>query len=99
MIFISEETIETLKEKLQAKEDKLKNQATELNHLTNETIPELKAENKKLKSIKSELTDALEESTNKYFNQLEINADLSDSVAKKGAALQLSKVRIEEMKN
>lgn len=97
MIFISEEIIENLKVQLKDKEKKLKNQANELNHLTNEIIPELKKENKKLKTLKIELTEALENSTKKYFNQLEINADLSDSVAKKGAALQLSKVRIEEI--
>ena len=97
MVFISEEEIETLKQKLAEKDEKLKNQASELNHLTNEIIPELKKENKKLKALKVELTDALETSTKKYFNQLEINADLSESVAKKGAGLQLAKVRLEEI--
>jgi chromosome segregation ATPase len=97
VVFISEEEIETLKQKLAEKDEKLKNQASELNHLTNEIIPELKKENKKLKALKVELTDALETSTKKYFNQLEINADLSESVAKKGAGLQLAKVRLEEI--
>ena len=97
MVFISEEEIETLKQKLSEKDEKLKNQASELNHLTNEIIPELKKENKQLKALKVELTDALETSTKKYFNQLEINADLSESVAKKGAGLQLAKVRLEEI--
>ena len=97
VIFISEEEIETLKQKLAEKDDKLKNQASELNHLTNEIIPELKKENKQLKALKVELTDALETSTKKYFDQLEINADLSESVAKKGAGLQLAKVRLEEI--
>ena len=97
MVFISEEEIETLKQKLAEKDEKLKNQASELNHLTNEIIPDLKKENKKLKALKVELTDALETSTKKYFDQLEINADLSESVAKKGAGLQLAKVRLEEI--
>ncbi|MBO7444652.1 MAG: hypothetical protein J6T69_07540 [Methanobrevibacter sp.] len=97
VVFISEEEIETLKEKLAEKDEKLKNQASELNHLTNEIIPELKKENKQLKALKIELTDALETSTKKYFDQLEINADLSESVAKKGAGLQLAKVRLEEI--
>lgn len=97
VIFISEEEIETLKQQLADKEEKLKNQANELNHLTNEVIPELKKENKQLKALKVELTDALETSTKKYFNQLEINADLSESLAKKGAGLQLAKVRLEEI--
>lgn len=96
VVFISED-IETLKAQLNDKDSKLKNQAAELDHLTNKVIPELKKDNKYLKSIKIELTDALESSTKKYFDQLEINADLSESVAKKGAALQLSKVRIEEI--
>lgn len=97
VVFISEEEIETLKAKIAEKDEKLKNQASELNHLTNEIIPELKKENKQLKALKVELTDALETSTKKYFNQLEINADLSESVAKKGAGLQLAKVRLEEI--
>ena len=92
-----EEQIEKLKAKLDEKDEKLKNQASELNHLTNEIIPELKKENKQLKALKAELTEALETSTKKYFNQLEINADLSESVAKKGAGLQLAKVRLEEI--
>ena len=50
-----------------------------------------------MRALKSELTDALEKSTKKYFDQLEINADLSESVAKKGAGLQLAKVRLEEI--
>ena len=96
VIFISED-IEILKNKLAEKDDKLKNQASELNHLTNEVIPELKKENKQLKALKIELTEALETSTKKYFDQLEINADLSESVAKKGAGLQLAKVRLAEI--
>ena len=97
VVFISEEEIETLKAKIAEKDEKLKNQASELNHLTNEIIPDLKKENKQLKALKVELTDALETSTKKYFDQLEINADLSESVAKKGAGLQLAKVRLEEI--
>ena len=97
VIFISEEEIETLKQQIADKDAKLKNQANELNHLTNEVIPDLKKENKKLKALKVELTDALETSTKKYFDQLEINADLSESVAKKGAGLQLAKVRLNEI--
>ena len=97
VVFISEEEIETLKERLAKKDDKLKNQASELNHLTNEVIPELKKQNKELKIVKKELTEALETSTKKYFDQLEINADLSESVAKKGAGLQLAKVRLDEI--
>ncbi|MBO7443553.1 MAG: hypothetical protein J6T69_01855 [Methanobrevibacter sp.] len=52
VVFISEEEIETLKERLAKKDDKLKNQASELNHLTNEVIPELKKQNKELKIVK-----------------------------------------------
>ena len=96
VIFISED-IEILKKQLAEKDEKLKNQAGELNHLTNEIIPDLKKENKQLKALKVELTDALEKSTKKYFDQLQINADLSESVAKKGAGLQLAKVRLAEI--
>ena len=91
------EDIEMLKKQLEAKDEKLKNQANELNHLTNTVVPNLKKENKKLKALKAELTDALEQSTKKYFDQLDINADLSESVAKKGAGLQLAQVRLEEI--
>ena len=86
-----------MKKQLEAKDEKLKNQANELNHLTNTVVPDLKKENKKLKALKAELTDALEESTKKYFDQLDINADLSESLAKKGAGLQLAQVRLEEI--
>ena len=68
VVFISEEEIETLKERLAKKDEKLKNQASELNHLTNEVIPELKKQNKELKIVKKELSEALETSTKKYFD-------------------------------
>ena len=58
---------------------------------------QLEAKDEKLKALKAELTDALEQSTKKYFDQLDINADLSESVAKKGAGLQLAQVRLEEI--
>jgi len=91
------ESVETLQEQLKTKDKKLKNQAVELDHLTNVVVPDLKKENKKLRKVKRELTEALETSTKKYFDQLEINADLSESVTKKGAGLQLAKVRLEEI--
>ena len=100
MISISDEnkqTIDDLKKKLDAKDKKLKNQAEELSYLTNKVVPELKKENKELKNLKIELTQALEDTTKKYFDQLEINADLSDSVTQKGADLQLAKVRLKEI--
>ena len=102
MIFISDEkeqTVEELKEQLDLKDQKIKNQAEELSYLTNNIVPDLKKENKKLKQLKIELTDALEESSKKYFDQLEINADLSDSVTRKGADLQLAKVRLKEIED
>ena len=46
---------------------KSKNQSEELNHLTNEIIPDLKKENKQLKNLKKELTDALDSSTKRYY--------------------------------
>ena len=106
MVFISEEEIETqnermdeietLKQQLAKKDDKLKNQASELNHLTNEVIPDLKKENKELKAVKIELTDALETSTKKYFDQLDINADLSNQIGKLGAEGAVNKVRADK---
>ena len=100
MISISDEEqnqIEHLEARITAKDKKIKNQAEELDYLTNTVVPDLKKENKELKQLKKELTDALEESTKKYFDQLDINADLNDSVTRKGADLQLAKVRLEEI--
>ncbi|WP_409200074.1 acyltransferase [Methanobrevibacter sp. DSM 116169] len=80
-------------------ESKLANQADELNHLTNDIIPKLKEENRELSNIKRELTDALEKSTQKYYEQLDINADLSDKVAKTGAELAIAKVKVDNLEN
>ena len=69
-----------MKKKLAEKEKKLSNQSSELNYLTNKIIPKLKKENAELNGLKKELTDALEKSTRKYFDQLDINADLSNQI-------------------
>lgn len=45
----------------------------------------LKKENAELKKIKNELTEALENTTRKYYDQLDINADLSEKLTKIGA--------------
>lgn len=76
---------------------KSKNQSDELNHLTNETIPKIKEENKELKKLKEELTDALDSSTKKYFDQLDVNADLSETFTKNGAELAVLKVKYENI--
>ena len=61
--------ISQLKDELKEKESKLKNQSNELNYLTNTIIPDLKKENSKLKSLKIELTNALDKASRKYcFN-------------------------------
>jgi len=80
-------------------ESKLNNQANELNHLTNDIIPKLKEENKELLNTKRELTDALEKSTQKYYEQLDINADFSDRLAKNGAELAVAKVKVNNLEN
>lgn len=82
---------------LDQNENKIKNQANELNYLTNEVIPNLKKENNELKQVKTELTEALDESTKKYFDQLDINADLSETYTKAGAELALLKVKYEKL--
>lgn len=88
--------LDNLKNKLSEKEKKLSNQSSELNYLTNKVIPNLKKENTKLKGLKDELTDALEKSTRKYFDQLDINADLSSQIGKIGAEGAVNKVRADK---
>ena len=88
-----------MKKELAEKSEKLSNQSSELNYLTNKIIPKLKKENSELKSVKMELTDALEKSTRKYFDQLDINADLTDKIGKLGADAAVNKVRADKLEN
>ncbi len=88
-----------LKNKLAEKDKKLSNQSNELNYLTNKVIPKLKKENAELKGVKKELTDALEKSTRKYFDQLDINADLSNNIGKLGAEGAVHKVRADKLES
>ncbi|MBE6509418.1 MAG: acyltransferase [Methanobrevibacter sp.] len=88
-----------LKSKLGEREKKLANQSSELNYLTNKVIPKLKKENAELNRLKRELTDALEKSTRKYFDQLDINADLSNQIGKLGAEGAVNKVRADKLEN
>ena len=91
--------LDALKKKLAEKEKKLSNQSSELNYLTNKIIPKLKKENAELKGLKKELTNALEKSTRKYFDQLDINADLSNQIGKLGAEGAVNKVRADKLEN
>ena len=91
--------IDNLKTKLNEREKKLSNQSSELNYLTNKVIPKLKKENAELNRLKKELTDALEKSTRKYFDQLDINADLSNQIGKLGAEGAVNKVRADKLEN
>ena len=86
-----------MKKEIAEKAEKLSNQSSELNYLTNKIIPKLKKENSELKSLKMELTDALEKSTRKYFDQLDINADLTDKIGKLGADAAVNKVRADKL--
>ncbi len=88
-----------LSKKLAEKDKKLFNQSSELNYLTNKVIPKLKKENAELKGLKKQLTKALEKSTRKYYNQLDINADLSDQIAKIGADGAVNKVRADKLES
>ena len=45
------------------------------------------------------MTDALEKSTRKYFDQLDINADLSNQIGKLGAEGAVNKVRADKLEN
>lgn len=94
---MTEENISEIGTKIKEKDEKLSNQSQELNYLTNEIIPNLKKENSELKSLKKELSDALKSSTKKYYDQLDISADLSDKLTKIGAEHAVNKVRLEKL--
>lgn len=94
---MSEEKIKELETTIEEKNEKLNNQSTELDYLTNEIIPKLKKENSELKKMRDELTEALESSTEKYFDQLDINATLSDKFTKSGAENALNKVKLDKI--
>jgi hypothetical protein len=96
---VDSKLIDNLKTKLSEREKKLSNQSSELNYLTNKVIPKLKKENAELNALKRELTDALEKSTRKYFDQLDINADLSNQIGKLGAEGAVNKVRADKLEN
>lgn len=88
-----------LKEELKDKESKLKNQSNELNYLTNTIIPDLKKENSELKSLKTELTNALDKTSRKYYGQLDINEDLSNRIGELGAESAVNKARTDRLQN
>ena len=96
---MSEENTTEFENQLKEKDQKLDNQSNELNYLTNEIIPALKKENAELKAVKRELTEALEKSNRKYYDQLDINADLSDKLTKIGAEDAINKVRAEKLES
>ena len=91
--------IAQLKEELKEKESKLKNQSNELNYLTNTIIPDLKRENSSLKSVKVELTNALDKTSRKYYDQLDINEDLSNRIGELGADNAVSKARSDRLES
>ena len=91
--------IDNLKEKLDEKDKRLSNQSNELNYLTNKVIPKLTKENSDLNKVKDELSDALESSTKKYFDQLDINADLSGKIGKIGADGAVNRVRADKLES
>ena len=95
----SDDVVAKLKKEIAEKSEKLSNQSSELNYLTNKVIPRLKKENSELKSLKIELTDALEKSTRKYFDQLDISADLSNKIGKIGAESAVNKVRADKLES
>ncbi len=96
---MTDEKITELETKIKEKDEKLSNQSQELNYLTNDIIPNLKRENSDLKSVKKELSDALEKSNHKYFDQLDINVDLSDKLTKISAEQAVNKVRIDKFED
>lgn len=79
------------------KGERIAKQSEELTYLTSVIIPNLKKEVKELKSTKLDLTDALEKSTKKYYEQLDINAILSDNLTKVSAEHAVNKVRLDKL--
>lgn len=79
------------------KDERIAKQSEELTYLTSVIIPNLKKEVKELKSTKLDLTDALEKSTKKYYEQLDINAILSDNLTKVSAEHAVNKVRLDKL--
>ena len=88
-----------MKKELKDKETKLKNQSNELNYLTNTIIPNLKKENAELKSVKRELTDALEKTSRKYYDQLDISEELSNRIGELGADSAVNKARTDRIES
>lgn len=79
------------------KDERIAKQSEELTYLTSTIIPNLKKEVKELKAIKVDLSDALEKSTKKYYEQLDINAVLSDNLTKVSAEHAVNKVRLDKL--
>lgn len=79
------------------KDERISKQSQELTYLTVNIIPGLKNEIKELKGLKSSLSEALENSTKKYYEQLDINALLSDKLTKISAEHAVNKVRLEKL--
>ena len=92
-------SVSQLKKELKEKESKLKNQSNELNYLTNTIIPDLKKENSKLKSLKIELTNALDKTSRKYYAQLDINEDLSNRIGELGADSAVNQARTDRLES
>ena len=95
----NDKQVAQLKKELKEKESKLKNQSNELNYLTNTIIPDLKSENSKLKSLKAELTEALDKTSRKYYDQLDINEDLSNRIGELGADSAVNKARTDRLES
>lgn len=79
------------------KDERIAKQSEELTYLTGTIIPNLKKEVKELKDIKLDLSDALEKSTKKYYEQLDINGILSDNLTKVSAEHAVNKVRLDKL--
>ncbi|MDO5848591.1 MAG: acyltransferase [Methanobrevibacter sp.] len=88
---------ETAKSEEDLKDERIAKQSEELTYLTSTIIPNLKKEVKELRAVKINLTDALEKSTKKYYEQLDINAVLSDNLTKVSAEHAVNKVRLDKL--
>ncbi len=92
-----EDELNKVSDEENSKDERIAKQSQELTYLTGTVIPDLKKEVKELKGLKSDLSEALENSSKKYYEQLDINAILSDKLTKISAEHAVNKVRLEKL--
>ena len=77
---VSEENVTEFESQLKEKDQKLDNQSSELNYLTNDIIPTLKKENAELKKIKNELKNLNNEKKQQESPILEVGNEKQEAL-------------------